>query len=214
MNLWAVEAGTLWLSERDKPLPQASSNRAAAAFGEVASSDWQALQGALGLPDPEPIRRRFRTGRRCFGLSVAGQIVAYGWATHGPESVGELERVFRLEADAVYIWDCGTLPAWRGQGCYTSLLNHMLHQFRQEGVRRSWIGASRQNQPSIQGIVRAGFHHVLDVTYRRLGGVTLLRFVEAPSANAAQLNAAYHILVTRHERRWGRVALGFYRGKP
>lgn len=213
MKLWAVEAGTLWLSERDNRLPQASSNRAAAAFGEVAPTDWQALQWAMGLPDPELIHRRFRTGRRCFSLSVAGQIVAYGWATHGPENVGELERDFRLETDEVYIWDCGTLPAWRGQGCYTSLLNYMLHQFRLEGVRRSWVGASRQNQPSIQGIVRAGFQHVLDVTYRRLGVVTLLQFVEAPSANQAQLNAAYHVLMTRHERRWGRVALGLYRGK-
>jgi GNAT superfamily N-acetyltransferase len=168
----------------------------------------------MNLRDPQPIRRRFAARRRCFGLRVADQIVAYGWATRGVEHVGELERDFRLRADEIYVWDCATLPAWRGQRCYTTLLNDMLHQFRQEGLPRCWVGASRHNRPSIQGIVHAGFEHVLDVLYRRWGPVTLLQFAEAPSASRTQLDAAYRILLTRHERRWGRVAFGVYRRAP
>ncbi len=213
MKPWAAESGTFWLSEAANGLPRVSSSGAKTAFAEVSGDDWPALQSAMSLSDPEPMRRRFESGRRCFGLWAADEIVAYGWATHGPESVGELERTFRLGDDEVYIWDCVTLPAWRGQRCYSALLNQMLHQLHGEGVPRIWIGASRQNQPSIKGIVYAGFHHIMDVTYRRLGVVTLMRFYEAPAASRAQLDAAYRILTSRHERRWGRMALGVYLGR-
>ncbi len=212
MKLWAVESGTLWLSEAASFQPGDSAAPAHAVLGEVTPNDWPALQHAMNLPDPEPIRRRLQTGRRCFCLKVEEQIAAYGWATRGPENVGELERDFCLGDDEVYIWDCFTLPDWRGQGFYTTLLRGMRQQFHQEGVPRIWIGASRQNQPSIKGMVNAGFEHVMDVTYRRLGLVTLLVFTEAPSASRSQLGAAYRVLMTRHERRWGRVALGLYRG--
>ena len=207
----AVEFGTFWLSEAARGLPPASSSRTQTVFGEVSPDDWPALQSAMDLPDSEPIRSRFQTGRRCFSLRVADQIVAYGWATRGLESVGELEREFSLTDDEVYIWDCGTVPTWRGQRCYTALLSQMLHQFHHEGIPRVWIGASSQNKPSIQGIARAGFQHVMNVAYYRWWVVTLLRFMEAPAAPRAQLDMAYRVLTSRHERRWGRVALGLYR---
>jgi GNAT superfamily N-acetyltransferase len=212
MKLWAGEAGTLWLSDAVRGLPQVRSSKADTVFGEVSANDWLALQSAMGYPDPEPIRRRFQTGRRCHCLRAAGHIVAYGWATRGAEWVGELEREFRLGDDEVYIWDCATLPAWRGQRCYTVLLNQMLRQFHQEGAARIWIGASRQNRPSIQGIMRAGFQHIVDVIYRRAGLMTLLRFVESPFANRTQIEAAYRVLMTQSEWRWGRTAVGIYRG--
>jgi GNAT superfamily N-acetyltransferase len=213
MKLWAVESGTLWLSEAAQGAPPEMASRLPTAFAEVSPDDWRALQAAMSLPDPALIRHRFQTGRRCFGLRAHDQLVAYGWATRGPERVGELERVFRLNDDEVYIWDCGTVPTWRGQRCYTALLSHMLRQFHDEGIARRWIGASRQNQPSIRGIVRAGFQHVMDVVYRRLWRLTVLRFVEAPAAGRPQLDAAYRILTTPRERRWGRTAVGLYRGE-
>lgn len=211
MKLWAVEFGTFWLSDVANGLPQASLSRATTTFGEVLPDDWASLQSAMHLPDPQPIHSRFQNGRRCFGLRAADQIVAYGWATRGREWVGELERDFYLQEGEVYIWDCGTVPAWRGQRCYTTLLNKMIYQLHQEGLPRIWIGASRQNQPSIRGIVQAGFQHVMDMAYRRWWLFTFLQFIESPSANPSQLGAAYRLLMSKNERRLGRVAVGIYR---
>jgi hypothetical protein len=64
----------------------------------------------------------------------------------------------------------------------------------------------------VQGMFRAGFQHVMDLTYHRLGPFTLLRFSEAPTATRSQVEAAYRVLMTKHERRWGRTALGLFRG--
>jgi hypothetical protein len=48
----------------------------------------------------------------------------------------------------------------------------------------------------------------MDMAYYPVCGVTLLRFIESPSALHTQLDVAYWVLTSRHERR--RVALGLY----
>ncbi|MBI1879529.1 MAG: GNAT family N-acetyltransferase, partial [Chloroflexi bacterium] len=163
------------------------------------------------LPSPEAIRQRLQGKRRCFILKVGDQIATYGWVTHGVECVGELERQFHLHDDEAYIWDCGTVPAWRGQRCYSALLSHIIYRLHQEGIPRLWIGASRHNQPSIQGIVNAGFQRVIDVTYRRFYCLTLLWFQEAPMALPPLVSAAYRILLNSHERCFGPLAIGYKR---
>ena len=158
MKLRAVEFGTFWLSEGASGLPLVSSSNATTVFGEASPNDGPALQSAMNLPNPEPIRHRFRTGRRCFSLRVADRIVAYGWATRGLESVGELEREFSLTDDEVYIWDCGTLPDWRGQGCYTALLNQMLRQFHQEASRVFGLALPAKINPRSKGLCARVFN--------------------------------------------------------
>ena len=168
------------------------------------------LQTVMALLNPDPIRRRFQTGRRCFGLKIAGQIISYGWVSRGMEKVGELEREFHFLDDEVYIWDCGTVPELQGNHCYTALLSHLIHQLHGEGVRRVWIGASRLNHPSVQGIRHAGFQQVVDLTYRRYGMLKILRFYVSPEASSAHLSGAYRILLDG-EWQLGPFALGLKR---
>src|SRR5262249_40519940 len=139
------------------------------------------------------------------------QIVTYGWVTQGVECVGELERQFHLHDDEAYIWDCGTVPAWRGQGCYSALLSCIIHRLQREGAVRIWIGASRQNQPSIRGFASAGFNPVVDLTYRRLYRLTLMWIHPAPSNRRPLVSAAYRILLNAHERRLGQLIVGYKR---
>ncbi len=210
MKLWATEAGTFWLSEAANGPSQIDFIQPTMTFGEATLDDLPALLVSMNRPDAAPIRARLETGRRCFCLRVAGQIAAYGWATRGRESVGELEREFDLQGDEAYVWECATVPAFRRQKCYTILLNRMIRQLHREGIGRVWIGASRQNRPSIQGIQRAGFHHVTDLWYGRLGLVTFVRYKPARDARPAHVEAAYRVLTSKHERRWGGIALGLY----
>jgi GNAT superfamily N-acetyltransferase len=211
MQTWAVEHGTLWAWETGDGLPPICPARVEVEFEQVRMVDLADLTIAMNLSTPQPILQRLQGNRRCFSLRIAGQIAAYGWVTHGVECVGELERQFHLNDDEAYIWDCGTVPAWRGQRCYSALLSHIIYQLHGEGVPRIWIGASRQNQPSIQGFVNAGFQRVIDLTYRRFYRLTLLWFQEAPTALPSLVSAAYRVLLNSHERRLGRLAIGLKR---
>jgi GNAT superfamily N-acetyltransferase len=211
MQPWVIEYGTLWALETGGGLPSMCPARVETEFAEIRAGEFADLAVAMNLPSSEAIWRRLQGNRRCFILKIGGQIATYGWVTHGVEVVGELERKFHLDDDEAYIWDCGTVPAWRGQRCYSALLSQIIYQLHQEGMPRIWIGASRHNYPSIQGIVNAGFQRIIDLTYGRFYYLTLLRFQEAPAARPPLVSAAYRILLNNHERRFGQLAIGYKR---
>lgn len=211
MQPWAVEYGTFWVAEASNRTPPPCPARVEVTFGEAGPAAAGRIAAAMCLPTPEPVAQRLASGRRCFTLKAEDAIVAYGWVSRGAEAVGELEREFHLTADEAYIWDCGTVPAWRGQRCYSALLGNIAQRLHGEGVLAAWIGASRQNEPSVRGIANAGFQHVVDITYRRVYRLTFMWLRPASSANPSLVAAAYRILVAAHERRVGRVAIGYLR---
>jgi ribosomal protein S18 acetylase RimI-like enzyme len=211
MRPWTLEHGTLWAIDAGGRLPPLCQAQVQAAFAEVRGEDLDDLTRAMNLPTPEPIRRRMQCGRRCFCLRVAGRIAAYGWVTRGAEYVGELEREFHLRDDEAYIWDCATLPAWRGRRCYSALLSQLAHQLGREGARHIWIGASRQNQASVGGFVNAGFKPVIDLSYCRAYRLTLMWIYQSAAAQHSLVAAAYRILLNAHEWRLGQLALGYRR---
>jgi len=205
----AVEDGTLWALETSDGLPPLCQARVATKFEEVGAGDLDSLAAAMNLPTPEPVRQRLHSGRRCFILKVGDEIATYGWVTHGVECVGELERQFYLHDDEAYIWDCSTVPAWRGQRCYSALLSQIIYRLHGESVARLWIGASRQNHPSVRAFANAGFNRIVDVVYRRFYRLTLMWIQSADSAPGPLVSAAYRILRNEHERRVGPLLIGF-----
>jgi GNAT superfamily N-acetyltransferase len=191
---WAFERGTLWAMDLNGADPTPAASRTAATFGEVPWDEADALAAAMGPTDPGAAQRRLTDGRRCFAVWVAGEIAAYGWVSQGEESVGELERAFRLQPDAAYIWDCATLPPFRRHGLYSGLLRHIAGTLRAEGVRRLWIGASRRNRPSIVGFANAGFQPVINLTYVRVLGLRHTRITDDKAAPAGLVAEARSLL--------------------
>jgi ribosomal protein S18 acetylase RimI-like enzyme len=211
MPPWTLEHGTLWAFDTAAGLPPPCAARVPAEFGPLQRDELGELANAMNLPDPGPIQRRLQGNRRCFRLCIGGQIAAYGWVTRGAECVGELERTFHLHDDEAYIWDCATLPAWRGQRCYSALLSQLIRELTQDGARRIWIGASLHNRASWAGFANAGFSRVIDLTYCRAYRASLIWFHRATAAHEPLVAAAYRILLSAHERRFGRLVLGFRR---
>ncbi len=183
---WAYERGTMWVLDftaREGASVNSVTPAVAATFGEVRRDGAAALAAAMGLADATLVARRFDAGRRCFGAWVEGQIVAYGWASWSEEEIGELERTFRLPPGEAYIWDCATLPAFRGKRLYSALLSRMAAILRAEGARRLWIGASLSNRPSVRGFAAAGFQPVITLTYQRLFAWRRVQLAGYPSAS-------------------------------
>jgi ribosomal protein S18 acetylase RimI-like enzyme len=208
MHPWTLEHGTLWaIDAEDRPPP--CSARVQAEFVEVRGNQLDELASAMNLPNPDLIQQRLQSKRRCFSVRCAGQLAAYGWVTRGSECVGELERQFQLHSDEAYIWDCGTVPAWRGQRCYSALLSQLIRELRRENVQRIWIGASLHNHASTRGFANAGFNHVVDLTYCRVYRLTLIWISRAATARGPLVAAAYRMLLNAHERRFGPLVLGY-----
>jgi RimJ/RimL family protein N-acetyltransferase len=213
MKPFTAEYGTFWAIKPDAGLPPVYSAEIEAEFVEANTADIDNLAIAMNLPSPALIEERFKGQRRCFCFKKDGRIISYGWVTHGPEQVGEFERHFNLHPNEAYIWHCGTVPEWRQKGLYTALLNKVIYRLAEEQTAPTiWIGASRLNQPSIQGIAKAGFKRVLDATYRRTLFLTFVWFKESTANQPALIPDAYRIMQKPSERRIGNVAIGWYTG--
>jgi GNAT superfamily N-acetyltransferase len=211
MRPWTVEHGTLWALETGAALPPVFPAQVQLEFNEVTAADAAKLAVAMFLPNGEPILQRLQSKRRCFVVCAAGQIASYGWVTHGAEYVGELERTFQFADEDAYIWDCGTVSAWRGKHCYSALLSQIVYRLHREGTPRIWIGASLENRPSIRAFANAGFSPVVQLTYRRFRRLTWMWLRPAQSKRHPLVSAAYKILIDSHERCFGRLVIGYRR---
>ena len=159
-------AGTIWMLNLDEPAPMIQPS-ISTTFCPIGSDLLPALS-STGRGDLEKLLTRFKTGRRCYTAWVRSQLASYGWVSFDEEHIGELSLRIRLLPGEVYIWDCGTIPAFRQNHLYSALLSYMIAELRAEGYCRAWIGADMDNEPSQRGIARAGFHHVADLVMARV----------------------------------------------
>ena len=174
--------GTFWIVDLAEPLPTAPPPRLPATFlrlgpedaGELAQAmDGDATPGrdkssdGPGRDKSGPyegyVRQRFSAGKHCYAARIENEIATYGWVTFDQENIGELGLNFHLAPGDAYIWDCATLPAYRGQRLYAALLAYIVRALHEMGLRRAWIGADAANLPSQAGMVRAGFRPVVDM---------------------------------------------------
>ncbi|GLV55602.1 hypothetical protein KDH_24460 [Dictyobacter sp. S3.2.2.5] len=63
---------------------------------------------------------------------------------------------FQVALKGLFLYYFVTLPAWRGQGIYPRLLQHILRS-EGEGNERFWIVHQHENVASQRGIEKAGF---------------------------------------------------------
>ncbi|HEY7358958.1 MAG TPA: GNAT family N-acetyltransferase [Ktedonobacterales bacterium] len=156
-------SGTFWMLHLEGPLPGEVKPRLSAQFARVDAEAAPALAQAMGLAEAAPVLERFARQCRCYGAWVDGTLAAYGWVTFDEEQIGELGLRVRLPPGEAYIWNCATLPAYRGQHLYPALLTYISRELRREGFQRILIGADSDNLPSQKGMARAGFQPVADI---------------------------------------------------
>ncbi len=145
-----------------------------------------ALFASLANLDTPDVQARLQEGHRPYVAWIDGYPVAYGWVATTTAMIGELALTISLATGDRYLWDFATLPAWRGRGVYSRLLQAILRHER-AAARRFWILAAPENVASGCGIARAGFLPVGDLSFQVGGGVGLR---PGGSAERARLAAA------------------------
>ena len=186
--------GTFWMLELDRPLPPAILPRIPATFMRIGPEVAGELVQAIRLDDPAIILQRFATGRHCYAARVDGKLAAYGWVTFDEEAIGELGLRFRLKAGEAYIWDCATLPAYRGQLLYPALLSYIVTELRAAGLCRVWIGADTDNLVSQQGMALAGFQPAIDFLVESSQGINRPRLNRRPGIPEQLVMDVHHAL--------------------
>lgn len=193
---WGVEQGALWALD----LPGAGGGadpRPGVRIGPVGGAEAGLLAAAMGLAEPDVLARLAR-GCRVMAAWQGDEVASYCWISAHREHVGELARDLSLPAGESYVWDCATVPRFRGQGLYRSLLRQIAETLAGEGQRRVWIGASSTNEASNRTFAAAGFRPAASVYSLRLAGRgIILRLRGAPDAEPALVEAARRVLTGR-----------------
>ncbi|HLI70121.1 MAG TPA: GNAT family N-acetyltransferase [Ktedonobacteraceae bacterium] len=191
--------GLFWTLRLDGQLPPVTESGVPATFLHAGPELAGELAQAMGLADPVPILQRFQQGKRCHIARVADQLVTYGWITFDEEHIGELGLTVRLLPGEAYIWDCGTLPEYRGRHLYPALLAHMLRELQNDGFRRVWIGMDADNLPSQAGVARAGFQPIVDILLTHDGPTRTLLARGYPDVSTQDIQAAQYALFGQRE---------------
>ena len=160
--------GTLWVRNLDWSRSEPVAPQVPASFRCSGPDEAGPLAQVMGLDDSAEVVHRFASGRRSYVAQVDRSLAAYGWVSFDEEEIGEIRLRIRLQPGEAYIWDCGTLPAYRRLRLYTSLLIYMTDQLRADGLCRVWIGADGDNLASQRGIASAGFRPVADLVVTRV----------------------------------------------
>ena len=155
--------GTFWMLDLASSSAISVAPHIPAVFQQIDSWEVSSLAQAMGV-DEAAVLQRMSRGCRCYVAKVKDVLAAYGWVTlEDKEEIGELGLSFYLAKGNAYIWDCGTLPAYRGQRLYPALLAVMVEALRAGGFVRVWVGADTDNVASQRGIVLAGFQPIADI---------------------------------------------------
>jgi ribosomal protein S18 acetylase RimI-like enzyme len=159
--------GTIWMLNLDESTPVVTPY-VPAEFRRVDLHSTADLASPLRFITVAEFNRRLESGCQCYVACVDDQLAAYGWVSFDDEDIGELNLRVKLLPGESYIWDCATLPAYRGKHLYSALLVYILGELRAQGLCRAWIGADLANVASQKGMTRAGFHHVADLVIKRV----------------------------------------------
>jgi ribosomal protein S18 acetylase RimI-like enzyme len=194
---WGIERGALWALDLP-PADGRADQRPGVRFAAVGGAETAALAAAMELDESEILARLAR-GCRVIAAWQGDDVASYCWISVNREHVGEHARDLTLPAGDSYVWDCATVPRYRGQGLYRSLLRQIAETLADEGQRRVWIGAASTNEASNRTFATVGFRPAASLVSVRLAGRgVIVRLRGAPGADPALVEAARRLL-TGHE---------------
>jgi ribosomal protein S18 acetylase RimI-like enzyme len=118
------------------------------------------LAAVMGQDRGEVQRRLRRGGTAVLALTPAGAIAGYGWLSFDAIRIYELQLETPIPPGHGYIWDCLTLPEYRGRRIFPGLLRFMLRLLQQRGTVQAWGLVAPGNMQSLRSFATAGFRLV------------------------------------------------------
>ena len=204
----AFRRGTLWSATlKNRPSDAMTYAHVPARFARITDETRRHLIKTASQMDPispDALQRRFDQGSHCYGAWIDDSLVSYGWLTCGPEWVGEFERNLQIPPGDAYIWDCATLPDYRRQGLFRSLLSFIVSELQHGEIERLWIISVLKAPAIARGISDAGFEPVASLAYLRFSRLRGTSIQPCAGVSSSQFSLARQILNYRplYSGRW------------
>jgi hypothetical protein len=132
----------------------------------------------------DDMARRFADGHRVYVAEMNGVPAAWGWVGTRTATIGELNVSFDIANDERYLWNFVTRPEFRGLGIYPRLIEAIVCADAE--ADRFWIAYAPENRASGNGIHKAGFEIVAELSFDSTGLAALTDRVPGGALLAAK----------------------------
>lgn len=156
---------------------------------QVGLADDDVVLARINYLTTSQVKERRHAGHRPYIGYIGQKAVTYGWVATREAFIDELNLGFQVPAGDRYLWDFATLPRWRGKGLYYPRLLQTIVQA--EHAKRFWIIPSSEMLASEEGISKAGFGAVGQLSLQSDGKVGLIpRKMKLAESDRALIGAA------------------------
>ena len=121
--------------------------------------------------------RRMWDGHRAYVASIGDADVAWGWVATETAMIGEIQSAFDIPKRERYLWNFVTRQEYRGLGIYPRLLDGIVRAEMAE-ADRFWVAYAPENHASGNGIHKAGFETVAQISFDMHGRPAIRMLIE------------------------------------
>jgi hypothetical protein len=159
---------------------------------ECANVDLLARMGATTV---EEVARRRANDHLPFVAYLNNVPAAFGWMARRKARIGELNHELVLPVGNRYLWNFRTIERFRGLGIYPALLQYII-RYENTKANRFWIIHAPENNASLKGIKKAGFHYIGKLYSGNAGASVESTFL---SKNSRHLLTEMKIIISEEE---------------
>ncbi|EPY6470890.1 hypothetical protein ACWO4B_001520 [Clostridium sporogenes] len=125
----------------------------------------------------QTLRGEMAQGSVIYGIIINGQIAHYSCVAFKRHAIREINKIFILPTEGIYIFNCYTFEKYRGKHLYYIMLKFLSREYKKLD---QYIVVSRYNKISYHVIKKAGFFKIAEFKYKKVFNKEELLMIDVP----------------------------------
>ncbi|EJO5346047.1 hypothetical protein NRP93_000079 [Clostridium botulinum] len=125
----------------------------------------------------QTLKGEIAQGSIIYGIIINGQIAHYSCVAFKRHAIREINKIFILPTEGIYIFNCYTFEEHRGKHLYYTMLNFLSREYKNLD---KYIVVSKDNKVSYHVIKKAGFFEIAEFKYKKIFNKEQLLMINVP----------------------------------
>lgn len=132
---------------------------------------------SLSKKKSQTLKGEMSQGNIIYGIIINNQIAHYSCVAFKSHAIREINKIFILPTEGIYIFNCYTFQKYRGKHLYYIMLKFLSREYKNLD---KYIVVSRDNKISYHVIKKAGFFKIAEFKYKKIFNKEELLMIDVP----------------------------------
>lgn len=132
---------------------------------------------SLSQKKSQTLKGEMAQGNIIYGIIINDQIAHYSCVAFKSHAIREINKIFILPTEGIYIFNCYTFEKYRGKQLYYIMLKFLSREYKNLD---KYIVVSRDNKISYHVIKKAGFFKIAEFKYKKIFNKEELLMIDVP----------------------------------